>query len=232
MRQKKSTTFYCFSPPVMVATFLIEIVAAIFVLYRYKANKASRLVVALLLCLSAFQLAEYYVCTNSSQAVMAARLGFVAITLLPVLGLHLMYTLTNNTTYKNYTRFIYGLALFISVYFLMAPQVFDSYQCTGNYVIFQIGNNLAMYYGLYYFGLLAQSILTGVYYLRSEDSNINKLAVKPVYIQFAFRFKSVLNIFSFRFSIPTWLKTLSLNPAFQMVLNQHPSDFKTTKPEA
>jgi hypothetical protein len=178
MRQKKSTTFYCFSPPVMVATFLIEIVAAIFVLYRYKANKASRLVVALLLCLSAFQLAEYYVCTNSSQAVMAARLGFVAITLLPVLGLHLMYTLTNNTTYKNYTRFIYGLALFISVYFLMAPQVFDSYQCTGNYVIFQIGNNLAMYYGLYYFGLLAQSILTGVYYLRSEDSNINKLAVK------------------------------------------------------
>ena len=178
MRHKKSTTFYCFSPPVMVATFLIEIIGALFVLYRYKANKASRLVVALLLCLGAFQLAEYYVCTNSAQAVMSARFGFVAITLLPVLGLHLMYALTNNISNKNYTRFIYVLALFISVYFLMAPQVFDSYQCTGNYVIFQIGRNLTMVYGVYYFGLLAQSILTGVYYLRSKESDINKLAVK------------------------------------------------------
>jgi hypothetical protein len=178
MRDKKSKTFYCFSPPVMVATFLIEIVAAIFVLYRYKANKASRLVVALLICLSAFQLAEYYVCTNSSQAVMASRLGFVAITLLPVLGLHLMYTLTNNISNRNYIRFIYLLALLISVYFLMAPRVFDSYQCTGNYVIFQIGQNLTMVYGVYYFGLIAQSILTGVYFIRSKESDINKLAVK------------------------------------------------------
>ncbi len=177
-KQKKSSVFYCFSPPVMVATFLVEIIAAIFVLYRYKANKASRLVVSLLLCLSAFQLAEYYVCTNSSLAVISARFGFVAITLLPVLGLHLMYTLTDNKSNKNYIRFIYLLALLLSAYFLMAPQVFDSYRCTGNYVIFQIGHNLTKIYGIYYFGLVAQSILTGVYYLRSKVSAPNKLAVK------------------------------------------------------
>jgi hypothetical protein len=60
----------------------------------------------------------------------------------------------------------------------MAPRVFDSYQCTGNYVIFQIGQNLTMVYGVYYFGLIAQSILTGVYFIRSKESDINKLAVK------------------------------------------------------
>lgn len=177
-KQKKSTVFYCFSPPVMVATFIIEIISAVFVLYRYKGNKASRLVVSLFLCLGAFQLAEYYVCTNNPVAVTAARLGYVAITLLPVLGLHLMYELTGNTSNRNYIKFAYLLALFISIYFLIAPQAFDSYRCTGNYVIFQIGKTQAMIYSLFYFGLLAQSILTGVYYIRRKNSDLNKTAVK------------------------------------------------------
>ena len=178
MKHKKSTTFYCFSPLVMVITFVIEIVSALFVLYRYKGNKASWLVVSLLLCLGAFQLAEYYVCTNNPVAVTAARLGYVAITLLPVLGLHLMYILTENNSNRNYLKYVYLLALFISVYFLIAPQVFDSYQCTGNYVIFQIGKTQAMFYSLFYFGVIAQSVLTGVYYIRNKKTDINKLAVK------------------------------------------------------
>lgn len=162
----------------MVATFIVEILSALFVLYRYKGNKASWLVVSLLLCLGSFQLAEYYVCTNSTVAVTAARLGYVAITLLPVLGLHLMYVLTDNNSNRNYMKFAYLLALFISVYFLIAPQAFDSYQCTGNYVIFQIGKTQAMIYSLYYFGLLAQAILTGVYYIRNQKTDLNKPAVK------------------------------------------------------
>ena len=57
----KGKTF-CFSPPVMLATFIIEFGFAFYSIWRYKMTTISRLVVAMLFALGSFQLAEYMIC--------------------------------------------------------------------------------------------------------------------------------------------------------------------------
>ena len=87
--KRSKLNLYCFSPPVMIATFAIEIGLAVYALWRYKLNLISRLAVAILVCLAAFQLAEFNVCEGGwIDRELASRLGYVAITALPPLGLH------------------------------------------------------------------------------------------------------------------------------------------------
>jgi len=169
----------------MIMTFFIEILSALFVLYRYRRTKLAWSIVALLFCLGAFQAAEYFVCTNSTVAITAARLGFVAISFLPPLGLYTMSLLTGKSNVQ-YIRFTFALAVIFSAYFMFAPQAFDSYQCTGNYVIFQIGQVQTRVYMIFYFGIIAQSIIRGVYYLRTQDDDKNKNSVQWFLAGYAF----------------------------------------------
>jgi hypothetical protein len=46
-------------------------------------------------------------------------------------------------------------------YFLLSPNAFVGHECTGNYVIFQIGMTAARVYGLYYYGWLLVAMLIG-----------------------------------------------------------------------
>jgi hypothetical protein len=177
-KNKASSVFYCFSPPVMIATFVIEILAVLYVLYKYKRNTSSLLILLTLLCLASFQLTEYFVCTNSSVALISSRLGFVAITFLPVLGLHLMQRLTGATFNRFRISYLYILAITLSIYFLSAPNVFEGYQCTGNYVIFQLGVLQTILYSLYYYGLLVVALFCCGRYLNGSKQNKNSLAVK------------------------------------------------------
>src|SRR4051812_32806788 len=105
MSKRKKTQLNCFSPPVMLATLTIESCLALYTLWRYKMTEISRLIVGMLLGLAIFQLAEYHVCTGlGSQAVPWSRLGFVAITALPPIGLHMMHALAG----KQERRLVYG----------------------------------------------------------------------------------------------------------------------------
>ena len=61
MRILKTDRLYCFSPPIMIITFLLEMIFAVYVLYRYKLTPVSRLAVAILVALATFQFAEYNV---------------------------------------------------------------------------------------------------------------------------------------------------------------------------
>ena len=101
MKYLKTNTTYCFSPPVMIATFFIEIGLAIYVAWRYKLNEVTRLAVALLTFLAIFQLAEYNVCEGSFgiNSLGWARLGYVAITLLPPIGFHLATKIAGQKQY-------------------------------------------------------------------------------------------------------------------------------------
>lgn len=154
----------------MVATFALELVLAIYTVAKYKLNSKGRVIIALLICLAAFQLAEYFVCTSSSVAISSARVGFAAITLLPGLAFYLMALLTKPLSRK-LTVLMLVATLLIAGYFLVAPQAFDGYQCTGNYVMFQIGRRPAILYGLFYFGLILFSILKGVRFLGTEPGH-------------------------------------------------------------
>lgn len=143
----------------MLATLLIETFLAAYTIWRYKLNEISRLVVVMFIGLATFQLAEYHVCTASGDPVPWSRLGFVAITMLPAVGVHLMHVLAGKTSrqivYATYT----AMAAFIG-FFLVSP-VFTGHQCTGNYVIFQFNNWVTGIYSGYYYGLLALGIGLG-----------------------------------------------------------------------
>ena len=91
MRFLKADKLYCFSPPIMVATFILEVAFAIYTIARYKLTPVSRLAVAILIGLAVFQLAEFNVCEGAFgvDSLTWARIGHVAITLLPPLGIQL-----------------------------------------------------------------------------------------------------------------------------------------------
>lgn len=175
MKRHKST-FYCFSPPVMIATFVIEFLLALFVLYRYRRNTKMYTILSILICLALFQLAEYFVCTQSNYAILASRLGYVAITFLPVIGLYLLSLIT--TRIDKIVKILFVIASIIALYYFFVPNVFDGYQCTGNYVIFQIGNTETILYSLYYFGVMLFSLIKGLLFVKNNQNSKYVPAVK------------------------------------------------------
>lgn len=147
----------CFSPLVMLVTFLIEFFLLFYVLYRYKLTPISRLVVATLACLGIFQLAEYMICGGLGFSGNEwVRLGYVAITLLPPLGLHLIATIAGRPSKKLVITAYASAALFIG-YFLLAPGV-KLEECAPNYAIFHIGGLDTYIYAIYYYGWLLTAV--------------------------------------------------------------------------
>lgn len=167
----ENSKMYCFSPPVMVATFLIEIGLAVYTLVRYKMSELLFVVLLLLTMLGIFQLSEYFVCTQSSEA--WSRLGYVAITTLPALGIHLFYLLSANKR-RQVVYFSYFIMILFSIYFLLAPNVFNGFECTGNYVIFQLNHTASLVYQIYYFGLMFLSIGLSWFWIKNHPKSKEK----------------------------------------------------------
>jgi hypothetical protein len=172
LKNKKSYSLYCFSPPVMIATFAIEIIGAIYTLWKAKPSRVKTISVALCMALAIFQFAEFFVCTSSAATILASKLGYVAITALPPLGLWLMATLIG----KKYRVLVAASAtagIALAVGFLVNSSVFTSHQCTGNYVIFGIGEPFTTIYGGYYFGLLLVGNIVGIkHWLLAKKDNL------------------------------------------------------------
>lgn len=160
MKHQKSTQFNCFSPPVMIATLAIEVALALYSVWRFKLNTLGKLIVITLAALATFQLAEYYVCTGIIGHQTAwSRIGFVAITALPPLGLHIIHQIAGKPS-KRLLPAAYATMGGFMTFFLLYPSAFIGQACTGNYVIFQIGYQMGGLYATYYYGwLLAGMIL-------------------------------------------------------------------------
>jgi hypothetical protein len=160
MRNKKPNTFYCFSPPVMIATFIIEISFALYVLYRYKFNKLAKLMVATLVFLAIFQFAEFYICTTgNSFNEMLSRVGYVSITMLPPLGIHILATLKQFPYSKYVVATAYACAGMFASWFLILTNSLTSHVCQGNYVIFGVQPQVTYLYAIYYYGLVVGGLL-------------------------------------------------------------------------
>jgi hypothetical protein len=156
MKSSRSTTFYCFSPPVMVATCVVEVSLLVYTLVRYKLSPVTRLVTAFLFFLAVFQLAEFNICGNFGPSALTwARIGFVAITMLPPLGIHLFQVISG---YKNrwLTAAAYGSGLVWATVFGASGWAFSGPVCAGNYIIFDLASPIEhSYFVYYYFWLLA-----------------------------------------------------------------------------
>ncbi len=149
----------------MLGTMVIESSLAIYTVWRYKMTPITRLITLILGVLAIFQLAEYGVCTGlgglSGQD--WSRLGFVAITALPPLGLHALHIAANKPKRRLVWASYATMAVF-TIGFLALPAVFNNYQCTGNYVIFNLQPNFDRLYGIYYSGLLLTAVVLAVHW--------------------------------------------------------------------
>lgn len=151
---KKSTTFYCFSPPVMLATFAIEIIFAAYILWRYKFTPITRLIVLLLTFLAVFQGTEFLLCGGMALSGGTwSRIGYAAITMLPPLGIHLAYLLADKKP-GPVVAFAYITCAAFIAYFVFATQAISGHTCYANYVTFNTHDASVIPYAVYYYGWL------------------------------------------------------------------------------
>jgi hypothetical protein len=142
----------------MLATFAIEITLAVYTIWRYKLNEVSRLVVAILFFLAVFQLAEYMVCGGlGADGLTWSRIGYVAITILPPLGIHLAVKLANKKL-PWLLWLAYGSAAAFVAFFALAANSITGNVCQGNYVIFDVAPGSSWLYGLYYYSWIIISV--------------------------------------------------------------------------
>lgn len=154
MKEKTTTALYCFSPPVMLATFAIEIGFAAYVVWRYMFTPITRLIVALLLLLATFQGTEFLLCGGFAVSGGTwSRIGYAAISLLPPLGIHLAYLLANKKP-GLVVWFAYLTSVVFVGYFAFITQAISGHTCYANYVTFDTADGSTLPYTLYYYGWL------------------------------------------------------------------------------
>jgi hypothetical protein len=157
---KDQQTLYCFSPPVMIATFTIEIILAIIVFVRYHATRFGKTAGFVLVLLAIFQFAEYRICTTAGNIpLLWSRIGFVSITLLPLSGVYLVSLVSHK---QHFLKLGYASAAAFVAYFTFVPKSITGAICGGNYVIFNTSNDLYRLYGFYYLGFLLLGIWESV----------------------------------------------------------------------
>lgn len=157
----------------MVATFIIEIVFAIYLLFRYKLTSVSRVVVTILIGLAVFQFAEYNVCEDAwgLDSLTWARIGYVAITVLPPLGIHLITSISGKSSAWLVASAYVSGAIFAFI-FMFVGQGMLGEQCLGNYVIFKIAPWAVWPYAFYYYGWLIVGTAYSIWLAQKAKKNI------------------------------------------------------------
>ena len=161
--KKYTNKLYCFSPTVMLLTFLFETFAAGWVLFKYKASEISRLIIYILLALAGFQAAEFMVCgAFGFDGVEWARFGYVSITLLPPLGLHLAHKIAGKKAGMAVKLAYITCAIFV-FYYTFAVSTVEAGVCRANYSVFNTPSLWGEFFGLYYYGWLIAGVLFSVH---------------------------------------------------------------------
>lgn len=157
----------------MIATFTIESLLFIYTVARYRMTPLGRIIGASLACLAIFQFAEYHVCGLSTMPASWSRVGYVAITLLPALGIHLVQEIAGKSS-----RLLQGAAYASSLTFAgvfgLNGTIFQGHVCGGNYAIFQMASPMGGIYFTYYYFWLFVGMALAWYYALSASRNIRK----------------------------------------------------------
>lgn len=167
MLLKRDLRLYCFSPPVMLATFLIEIIGAVYVVWRYRMTVTARLIAALLVFLATFQGTEFLLCGGVGvPGGIWSRIGYGSITMLPPLGIHLIYVLARRKE-RTLVWLSYLTAAAFIAYFVFATQAISGHTCYANYAVFDVTRASALLYSLYYYGWLLLAITLAIIFGKS-----------------------------------------------------------------
>lgn len=138
----------------MLATFIIEFGLAFYTLWRYKMTTISRLAVTMLISLGIFQLSEYMVCGGLGWShIQWARVGYVAITLLPALGIHMLAKLAGKKM-PMLVGAAYASCAAFTAFFVIGAGAIGGHECYANYAVFYTNHASAQWYTAYYYGWL------------------------------------------------------------------------------
>ena len=183
---KKGTLLYCFSPPVMLLTFVTEIALALYTIWRYRMTTVSKLAVGMLTFLATFQLSEYMLCGGLGlQGVDWMRFGYVSITLLPPIGLHMATVLAGKEKQLKWlVASAYGTAVVFVYFFIFVARSLNGMNCMPNYAVFHVDQNLTNYYGAYYYGWLLVSTHLALKWAKTHKHARNLRALAMGYAVF------------------------------------------------
>lgn len=152
----------------MLITFLFEFGSALYVLWRYKLTPITRLVALMLLALGTFQLSEYMICGGLNlNAEQWARFGYISITILPALGIHLIATIAG----KKQPWLIgaaYATAACFGAYFALVPNAINAEACRPNYAVFHLTQMSVYIYAAYYYGWLLVGTIMSIIWARQH----------------------------------------------------------------
>jgi len=98
------------------------------------------------------------------DALVWSRIGYVAITLLPPTGIHLLIVIAGDKRRWPIWPGYVAAAAFVA-FFSLIGRAIDGHACLGNYVIFQVAPGSGSLFGLYYYGLLAVTLVLGWRYM-------------------------------------------------------------------
>ena len=157
----------------MIATFVIEAILFLYTVMRYRMTPLGRIVATTLACLALFQFAEYKVCGLDMSHALWSRVGFVAITMLPALGIHMIQEISGKGS-RVITVSAYATSLMFAGTFGLNPSAFQGHVCAGNYAVFQLASPLGGAYFFYYYFWLLFGIGMAWYYSNSVKANIRK----------------------------------------------------------
>ena len=163
---KDKNKLYCFTPEVMIATFLIEGILAVYTLVRYRTTVFGRVAFLILFFLALFQLAEYQICVGS-HALVWAKIGIISITLLPVLGLNLILLTCNKNGW--FIKSAYAVTMAVIAFLILSPTAVSGAVCLGNYVIFESVQPLYWLYALYYISILVYGMIMASVELKEQN---------------------------------------------------------------
>lgn len=155
----------------MIATFAIEILFLLYTIIRYRMSSTGRVIAAALLCLATFQYAEFHVCEAIGTADYYSRLGYVAITMLPPLGIHLVSKISGRGSGKLVAA-AYTTGILFAASFALSPHVFNSYACVSNYAIFHLTTVSSYLYSAFYYGWLLTGIGMCLKYRKDAEPQI------------------------------------------------------------
>lgn len=148
----------CFTPIVSISTAVIEWLMALVIFSFFRKGRLSNMFIAMLFFLGSYQFTEFMLCTTGN--LVWVKLGFIAYTVLPALGLHSIMK------YFNRKRSLIGLYAFPAAYILFAlfNKGFAIHgECKTFFVLAEnvLTNNVALWlpYLLYYSGFIIATFI-------------------------------------------------------------------------
>lgn len=161
----------------MIATCIIEFGLLFYTFYRYKMTAITRVALASLALLGLFQMSEFAVCgQDANTTAMWSRIGFMSITLLPPLGIHLISLISKRvSSWVVAAAYMSGIAF--ALVFGLHESAFQSHICAGNYAIFQLMPGLGGMYFAYYYTWLIVGVIMSLLFSIDASPRIRKALV-------------------------------------------------------